>query len=158
MCSHRSKLLYLCMTGPVPNGLFYFLFFYCFFFTRAVTPHLLRFRVGNFTKRIPTKRILTKRIFTKRILTKCILTKRILTKRILTKRILTKCILTKRILTSIYCTLKVYYTKTYTNIPEFLSLLLHIFRLYHRRQIPNFMNRIGIKYTVRAWVKAFGLG
>jgi hypothetical protein len=56
---------------------------------------------------------------------------------------------TKRIL---YC------TKTYTNIPGFLSLLLLIFRLYHRRQIPNFMNRIVIKYTVKAWVKAFGLG
>jgi hypothetical protein len=66
--------------------------------------------------------------------------------------------LTKSILTSVYCTLKVYYTKTYTNITEFLSLLLLIFRLYHRRQIPNFMNRIVVKYTVRAWVKAFGLG
>jgi hypothetical protein len=43
-----------------------------------------------------------------------------------------------------------YYTKMYTNIPGFLSLLLLIFRLYHRRQIPNFMNRIVIKYTVRA--------
>jgi hypothetical protein len=41
--------------------------------------------------------------------------------------------------------------------PDFLSLLL-TFRLYHRRQIPNFMNRIVIKSTVRAWVTAFGLG
>jgi hypothetical protein len=94
--------------------------------------------MGNFTKRILTKRILTKHI----------LTKRILTERILTKRILTQCILT----------LNVYYTKTYTNISDFLSLLLLIFRLYHTRQIPNFMNRIVIKFTVRAWVTAFGLG
>jgi hypothetical protein len=79
-------------------------------------------------------------------ITKRILTKRILTKRILTKRILTECIITKRILTQCILTLNVYYTKTYTNIPGFLSLLLLIFRLYHRRQIPNFINRIVIKY------------
>jgi hypothetical protein len=49
-------------------------------------------------------------------------------------------------------TLKVYYTKCIQIFPDFLSLL------YHMRQIPNFINRIVIKSTVRAWVTAFGLG
>jgi hypothetical protein len=50
---------------------------------------------------------------------------------------------------------KVYSQNVYS---DFRSLLLVIFRLYHRHQIPNFMNRTVIKSTVRAWVTAFGLG